>query len=456
MDPGILRELAAGGGIGGFFLALIAVAESAARRGLLAPESARKAIHIGGGIGCLSFPFLLSSRITVLALAAGFALVLHIGESRKRLRSLSGVGRSGIGSLLFPVAVFILYVADAGRLWLFVSAMLILALADGAAALAGTRFGRLCYQTAPGMWKSLEGTLAFFGVGWLAVFLPLLLLADIPAPSCLLIGLLMALLLAGIEAVSIGGTDNLFVPLGTCFLLHKLPDKPPLEIAFQCLSLLVVAGVVTASNARSRTLNIRLLIIFILASYSAWALGSAEWMIPGLVGFMIYNGLCRDCRPLPESFTARALFRPLYAPLLILFAANATLRLSFWYVPFLGACAVSVSLSIVNRHRLSAPANPPLRLPARAALAILPPALPLLLCMPLLGTAPLAVLPAVTTVCALAVFSYMFLLRRHASRFLLGWGVAAFGGGSALLCALLQWGGLTPALNPSRWMDIFR
>jgi len=348
-----------------------------------------------------------------------------------------------------------LFIVDDGRTWLFVSAMLVLALADSAAALAGVRFGKIIYQTVPGEHKSLEGTLAFFVVGCAAVFLSLDLLSDIPRLNCALIALLMALLLAGIEAVSVGGTDNLFVPIGTCFLFHKLPDKPPVEIAFQCVSLVLLACLVAAANARRGTFHVRQLIIIILATYAAWSLGSVEWMIPCLVGFLVYDFACRKCGPLPEDFTARELFRPLYPSLIILFAANATMQLDFWYVPFLAATATSASFSVLNRHWLSS-RHIPVRRAGLVAACIVPSAIPILLCCLFQGATPLLVFPVVVPLCALAVILYNGAGRSLGLTIVRSWATPLSAGLMALIAAGLQQIDAICCLEPMKWMDVFR
>lgn len=256
------------------FLTVIGIIETFTRKGMLADEMARKAIHLTGGLGCLLLPFVVSSWITVLFITMIFALIFYFGENKKMLKSLSSVKRKSIGSLLFPIAILLLFILSKGQVWFYISALLVLVLADTAAALTGTRFGKTFYKTTQNERKSLEGTVMFFVVGFLAVYIPLLLLSDIPHLTIFLTALLMSLLLAGLEAVSVGGTDNLFVPLATIFLLLKVTTKPSLEITFQCISLIGIAFLIFKVNGEKKILQTRPLIIFILLTFSAWSLGS--------------------------------------------------------------------------------------------------------------------------------------------------------------------------------------
>ena len=454
MNP-VLNDLAGGAALCLFFGTVVATAETLIRGNRLAPESARKAIHLAGGLGCLLFPFLINSWVTVLLLASGFAFFLFLGEKRRLLRSLSAVGRTSYGSLLFPISILILFVLSKDRLWLFFSSLFVLVLADTAAALAGTSFGRIFYETAPGERKSLEGTLAFCLVGFAAVFLPLWLLSDISPLTCALTAALMALLLAGLEAVSVGGTDNLFVPLGTIFLLWKVPDKPQVEILFQCVSLVTIALTLSLLNRRFGTLLVRPLIVFVLVTYAAWSLGSVDWMIPVVVGFILYNRICRRCAPRPHDPGALKLLRPLYPSLLILFGANATMRLNVWYGPFLAATTVATALCITERFR-GDPNGQSLQGARLAAAILLPGILSCLLCLPVQGSVALAAIPALIPLCAAAVLLHRAIFRgpRSAPRWRYTAPVCV--GTAALIYAGIQFAGLIPVLDPSTWKEVFR
>lgn len=435
------------------FFTVIVCAETLMRKGRLPAEIARKSIHLSGGLGCLLFPFLVSSWITVLCLASIFAAIFFLGENRNMLKSLSSVERRSCGSLLFPFSILILFIVSEGRLWLYIAALLVLVLADTAAALTGTRFGRTFYKTAPGEQKSAEGTAMFCLVGFFAVYLPLLFLSDIPHITCILTAALMALLLGGLEAVSIGGTDNLFVPLATSFLLLKIPTKPQPEILFQCLSFIGISLLVFKTNHKHQTLQTRPLIIFILTTYSAWSLGSADWMIPVVAGFVIYNQSCMRCVPLPADLGARELLRPLYPSLCILFVANATLKHDFWFAPFLVAMSTASSLCIVNRYRREAVRLRRLPLATAAFVPILG---SLLLCLPIQGKPILLALPTLIPLCAITTWVHNRLCKSPVSNFAWNYSIPLYATAASLAVAGLQTTGIIQPLEPSTWMEVFR
>lgn len=447
-------DLVGAGMLSILFIAVTGFAELFTRRGKLDPELARKSVHLAGGLGCLLIPFLIHSWITVLCLALFFAAVFYAGERRGLLRSLSSVKRDSVGSLLFPVSVLLLFVVSGERLWLYIAGLLILVLADTAAALAGTHLGRRFYRTAPGEQKSLEGTVSFFAVGFFCVFFPLLGLSGYTTLTCLLTALLMAILLAGFEAISIGGTDNLFVPVATCYLLLKVPEKAPEEILFQCLSLLLLAVMVSVLNRRVATLHTRLLIMFIMITFAAWSLGSVEWMIPLVSSFVIYNVLCRGCQPLSQAFTARELLRPQYPLLFILFTANYFMEHDRFFGPFLVSATVAISLCIVNRYRKEAV---PIRMHGikLLAAALLPSLLSLLCCLPFQGMCIVEAAPAVLLISLACTLLYNRYAPLPLTVFAWNYLIPILSAFAALLYAVLQYFGYATQFDPFIWRDVF-
>jgi phytol kinase len=149
--------------------------------------------------------------------------VLRTFRSLRRLRGgvIDGVNRKSLGEIYFPLAVGLVYLLSAGDPLTFCIPMLILSLADAAAALVGERYGALRYPTA-GQRKSLEGSVAFFTVAFLSAHIPLLLFTNAGRPANLLISLTLALLLTLLEAMAPGGLDNLGIPLVALLLLRSL------------------------------------------------------------------------------------------------------------------------------------------------------------------------------------------------------------------------------------------
>src|SRR5258707_1658049 len=183
----------------------------------LSPEASRKLFHIGGGLTTLTFPWVFSSAWPVILLAL---ITIPSLLALKSIRAFKGnlgsvlyrVDRSSFGELYFPLSVCLLFAFAGKQNLLFLIPILILTLADPAAAVIGCRYGRLHYKIVKGQ-KSVEGSAAFFLVAFACVFIPLLLLTATNAGSAALIALLVGLLVMLAEAVSWEGLDNLLIPV---------------------------------------------------------------------------------------------------------------------------------------------------------------------------------------------------------------------------------------------------
>lgn len=187
------------------------------------PEVARKLLHIGMGLAMLPVPWLFDATWPALVLVVVTAPAL-LALRTARLRGswgavLCGVGRrQSLGEIYFVGGVAALFFLTGDDPLRFSIPILLLALADAAAALVGIRYGRRHYTTFDGD-KTLEGSLAFLIAAFLCIQIPLLLFSPLQSVETLLIALLLSLLLMMIEAVAWRGLDNLFIPIFGFLLL---------------------------------------------------------------------------------------------------------------------------------------------------------------------------------------------------------------------------------------------
>ena len=90
--------------------------------------------------------------------------------------------------------------------------ILVLTLADTAAALVGIRYGRARLTIAAGD-KSVAGSIAFFIVAFLCASIPVVLLGHAELPAVLAGAAMLACVTTTVEALAGNGLDNLLVPL---------------------------------------------------------------------------------------------------------------------------------------------------------------------------------------------------------------------------------------------------
>lgn len=188
------------------------------------PESRRKLAHlIGGGWLLLASatPHGTALVVALCALILAWMIATRTLKSLKTYRQLSVDRRDGSsswGDLLFPfgMAGTALLAGTGAPAWL--AAASILVVADSAAALVGTRWGRHRYRLLAGR-KSLEGSLAFFGCALL-----LLIATSAATGAAWPLGLCagVAALAAAVEAGCGHGWDNLLLPWAVLAALGAL------------------------------------------------------------------------------------------------------------------------------------------------------------------------------------------------------------------------------------------
>lgn len=202
------------------FLMLFHSAELLYHRIGVKAEISRKYVHIATGVISLVFPLLIDNHWYILALCAGFIVILQISIRFGMLPSINNVGRKTRGSILYPVIVYGCYLVYQyyGQYIYYYLPILILAIADPAAALTGKSFPIGKY-TLFGQGKTLAGSLAFFLTAMITSLLLLYYVEGADSIKILVFSGLIATTTTLAEAMTHKGYDNLFIPLTTVFIL---------------------------------------------------------------------------------------------------------------------------------------------------------------------------------------------------------------------------------------------
>jgi len=268
------------------------------------PESARKCVHLGMGAVVLSFPWMFSERwpvvvLCALALAGLLGLrvipVLRAGPGG----ALHGVARASWGEFYFTLAVALVFWIADGNVILYVVPVAILTVADAAGALAGVRYGRTPFATLSGT-KSVEGSVAFLLVAFLAAHIPLLLLSDIGRAESLLAAAILATMVMLVEAVATRGLDNFLVPVGACLLLQEYLEMTPGVLAGRLLVVAALLAIVLLLRKES-TLDGSGLTGGVMLAFGCWCLGGFPFLVPFLVLFGKHVAVTRRVRALAPS-----------------------------------------------------------------------------------------------------------------------------------------------------------
>lgn len=203
------------------FLTLFAVAEILYHYLKVKAEITRKLVHFGTGLLTLLFPVLLDDHWPVLFLCGSFAIILILSMRFNFLKSINAIDRASAGSICYPLAVYVCYLAFYyynKQYVIFYVPILILAICDPVAALTGKRWPKGKFKIGPDN-KTLLGTCMFV----LSCFMLTTVLYGLSAPpfktSTLAISASLAILCAFSEAISPRGYDNLTIPFTALAIL---------------------------------------------------------------------------------------------------------------------------------------------------------------------------------------------------------------------------------------------
>jgi phytol kinase len=179
------------------------------RRHLLKGELGRKFVHILVGSFVAFWPFFMSwTQIRVLSLA--FLVVVIISDRLKLFRAIHSVQRPTFGEICFALVVGLLTLVTRSK-GIYAAALLQMSLADGFAAVVGTRYGGSNKYHLLSHTKSVVGTLTFIATS--AVILAGYSAFSVHGPLTLSQAAIGVLGAAALENIGLFGLDNLIVPL---------------------------------------------------------------------------------------------------------------------------------------------------------------------------------------------------------------------------------------------------
>ncbi|MBI2265507.1 MAG: hypothetical protein HYU64_10095 [Armatimonadetes bacterium] len=330
------------------FMGIFALGEGVRKAVPHKPEIARKTVHFLGGLTALSFPYLIRSHWTVLGLAVTFAGIIVLAGKLGILKAIHGVERESRGDLYFPISIYLVFFLSRGNPVLYIISILVMTAADALAALVGGKYGTTRFDV-EGNLKSLEGSLVFFLITFLCVHLPLLFLTDAGRVETVLIALIIALLVTGFEAISLSGSDNLFVPLGTFYILAKMTPHPLWIVADQLKLLGFIAGLTLLTfSLPPRFLKTSGLIGAILLNYGAWGLCGFEWFLPlylaEILCYLVIRYFATRVKEDIVHYQIRILLYTALVPTLLLFAANSIEAREMLFLPYLTSVAGQITV----------------------------------------------------------------------------------------------------------------
>ncbi len=201
--------------------ALLLLTEILWKKKYLSAEISRKIVHVSVGSVIAFWPHFISwqwIQLLCLGMLAGIAVSYQF----KIFGSIHSVKRSTKGELIYPISIGICALLQPAP-WIFTAAILHLSIADGLAAIIGSRInGRTQYKIL-GHKKSLIGTGVFFITSLVIIASCFAAFAteDIVGITPVTL-LLIALAATFVENISWYGLDNFSVPITIVLLLSAV------------------------------------------------------------------------------------------------------------------------------------------------------------------------------------------------------------------------------------------
>lgn len=196
-------------------LGLVALAYFLRNHKLIHNETARKLVHFSHALVVAGWPVFFGYWFVILGELAFLGVVL-LAQEYRIFHQLRQINRKTWGEFFFPLGVIVLSVI-APPIWVFVAALMLLGLADGAAAIVGTRLKTKAYKIFDQK-KTVGGSLAFFVVSTIVMLVVVWSVPNnVEANQILLVVLGVSILATIVENFSPYGSDNLTVPMAVYF-----------------------------------------------------------------------------------------------------------------------------------------------------------------------------------------------------------------------------------------------
>lgn len=205
------------------FGGIIVFVEFLHHRFLIGQEYTRKIAHSLAAFGSLIFLLNIFSSWLILAVALFFSVLLAIGKKRDYFKSIDSIHDRSAGSIILPISLIaVWFIADYfNNSLLFVLPVLIVAICDPLAWLAGTYFKHRTKSIVIRghlLSKTIFGSAVFFISAWIVCFLTLFYFG-FTFTAVLFLSLLISAVDTLVELLSPNGLDNLSVPLVTLIIL---------------------------------------------------------------------------------------------------------------------------------------------------------------------------------------------------------------------------------------------
>jgi phytol kinase len=185
------------------------------------PRFASRIAHIAVGMWIVGTVLLFQSRFIAVLPLLSLALFNFIIIYLCRHDVPGAQERNSLGLVYLPLSLTFMTLVLWEQPGLLVASLMPLTWGDTLAAIMGHHYGQYHYQ----VWghdRTLEGSLSMFIFSLISLFLALLIFSPLGFWPSLLYAFITAVVATGVEAASLWGMDNLFLPVVCGALLRLL------------------------------------------------------------------------------------------------------------------------------------------------------------------------------------------------------------------------------------------
>jgi phytol kinase len=200
---------------------ILVLSEYLRRKNIIEGEYSRKLVHVVAGAYICYWPWLASMNEIALT-AVALIVSITVSHSIGIFHAIHDVRKRSLGDLLYPVSILLCaLLTDSPRV--FAASLAYMMLADGLAAVIGTKYGQASHYSVMGNQKSKQGTVAYLLIAS-AISLGFLYVSriDIFSNFGFMTLVSLPLVTAALEHISPAGTDNLTIPLTALFFFQMI------------------------------------------------------------------------------------------------------------------------------------------------------------------------------------------------------------------------------------------
>jgi len=196
-----------------YVFAMIGIAEGLRKWRSYSVDFTRKFIHIAVGMWAYGTVLLFERKEFAIIPPLIFIFINAFSYWKGTFKAMETGEKGQLGTIYFPLSFSVLTWLLWDQPHLLVASLMPMTWGDALAAVIGKRIGKRKFSIGK-ITRSLEGSLTMFIAGWIATFIPLILLPSSEMGVLNALGLsgLTSLMATVVEALSPHGMDNLTVP----------------------------------------------------------------------------------------------------------------------------------------------------------------------------------------------------------------------------------------------------